>query len=364
VEVDRGRVLAYRMVAHELDRADRKPSDLAVLDLGVQDTPSGTARLALSARTSAPLDAPDLVPVWAARGAPHLHRAADLVRLALALWPGSDADATARINVGPIKEGARLGIAAFTAAAAAFRATVTAPMPRGEVSTAVSALVPASLTYDCKPCGARHISGALFQQAGLFGGVRLLPGPRGGTLLGPIEGWPGVPSAAVGTSGLVAAYLRLLGPATPADVAKFLGTTVGTVRTVWPSDLAEVQVDGSGAWLPADRVDLLRSAPRPSYVRLIPPSDPFLQARDRAVLVPDKARQAVLWTALGNPGAMLVDGEIAGTWRAKLARKSTLDVTVTAFGSLPARVRPAVEEEAARIAEVRGAPSVQVTVAG
>jgi hypothetical protein len=361
-EVDREQVLAYRVAAQGLDRAGGRP-DPAVLDLGVQDTPYGSARLALAARTEAPVDEEALALVWAARGAPHLHRRADLPGLAAALWPLSDADATGRISYPQIKEGSRLGVAAFTATAEALRAAVTASLPKGEVSRAVSDRVPASLTYWCGPCDARHVSGGLLQQAGLAGGVRLEP--RGTvTTLTPIHGWPGVPAEATGTESLVRAYVRLLGPARPADVAKYLGVKQTVVRQVWPDGLAEVRVGGRSHWLPPDRLDALRSAPSPRLVRLLPPSDMYLQPHDRDLLLPDSSRQAEVWRVLGNPGALLVDGEIAGVWRARKTGRAKLEITVTAFGALPGRVHADAEAEAHRVAAVQGAADLIVRFAG
>jgi hypothetical protein len=237
---------------------------------------------------------------------------------------------------------------------------VTASISKGEVSTAVSARVPASLTHPCRACDAVHISGGLFQQVGLAAGVRIEPGGTA-TMLAPLAGWPGVPAEAAGTGAVIAAYLRLLGPATTAEAAKFLGTRQTELRKVWPAgELAEVSVDGRRGWLPADRVDALRSAPAPELVRLLPPLDPFLQARDRGLLVPDKKRQSEVWRVLGSPGALLVDGEIAGTWRARVAGRGKLELTVTAFAPLRAAVRRAVEEEAGRVAAARGASQVRV----
>jgi len=287
--VDRARVLAYRVAAQQLDRPDLAVEELAVLDVGVQDTPYGSAVLALAARSRLDCGDAGLVPIWSVRGAPHLHRPGDLPALAAALWPLSDADATARIATTNIKEGAKLGIAAFTAAAAAMRAVVTEPMPKGEVSTAVSARVPQSLTYWCRVCAAQHISGGLFQQVGVLAGVAL-DRSRRDTWLAPVPARPRIPAAAAGTADLVAAYLRLLGPATPAEAAKFLDTSQAAARPAWPGDLVEVSVDGRRTWLPEDRLDALLGATRPDVVRLLPPSDPYLQARDRDLLVPDPAK--------------------------------------------------------------------------
>jgi hypothetical protein len=182
---------------------------------------------------------------------------------------------------------------------------------------------------------------------------------RGDTWLAPVPGSPGVPAAAAGTADLIAAYLRVLGPATPTEAAKFLDTSTTAARPAWPGGLVEVSVDGRRTWLPADRVDALRTAPRPDLVRLVPPSDPYLQARDRDLLVPDRARQKEVWRILGNPGALLVDGEVAGTWRPKKSG-ARLELTIVPFERVPARVRTAVAAEAERVAQVRGAKDLRV----
>ncbi|GAA4573596.1 crosslink repair DNA glycosylase YcaQ family protein [Micromonospora coerulea] len=362
-ELDRGRVLAYRVTAQQLDRPGLRPAELDVLALGAQDTPYGSARLALAARV--PVDAgPDddrLELVWSVRGAPHLHRRAELPALAAALWPLSDADAARRIG-GQIREGAKLGLAAFRAAAEAFQAVVTGERDKGAVSRAVTERIPAALSYDCGPCGARHVSGSLFQQAGLAGGVRLVVSGRAARLA-PLAERPAPPDAATGTDALALAYLRLLGPATVADVAGFLGTGATELRRVWPADrLAEVRVDGRRVWLPAERLDVLRAAEPARLVRLLPPGDPYLQARDRGLLVPEQAHQRQLWRVLGNPGALLVDGEVAGVWRAKQAGRGRLELTVTPFGPLTKRVAREVEAEAETVRATRAASDVRVVV--
>ncbi|WP_433207875.1 winged helix DNA-binding domain-containing protein [Dactylosporangium sp. CS-047395] len=359
--VGRAQIMAYRTMMNGLvERHEGGPARLGVLDLGVPNVPAGSARQALAARCTDPL-AGDLTLAWSTRGAPHLHRPADLPGLAEALWPLSDADAAARFATGQLPKAAfELGLEAFSMTAAAFRKVVRAPMAKGDVSRAVSDLVPRELTYDCKPCGARHISGGLFQAAGLGGGVRLEEdAPK--TVLAPIAPRPPQPAKASGTTDFIRVYLRLLGPATPGDVAKYLGTTVGALKPSWPGDLAAVSADGRTAWLPPEDLDTLLGAPKVRGVRLLPPSDPFLQARDRTVLVPDKTQAKEVWRILGNPGVLLADADIAGTWRAKAVRKR-LDVTVTPWIPLPAAARKALQHEADALAAVRGLESAEVTV--
>lgn len=361
MDVSREQAMAYRVTALGLaERSSARPADLPVLDLGIQEYTPGSERVALAARTDAEPADDRLVTVWAARGAPHQHRRADLERLVQALWPLGDSDAAARTKSAQVPGAQRLGVEAIRATARAFREVVTGPMPRGEVSTEVSKRIPAELTYDCRTCAARHVAGTVWQPAGLPGGVLVASRGRD-ALLAPIAGAPPLPERNAGIGELITAYLRFLGPAGPAEVARYLGTTATELKAVWPAGLDEVSVAGRRAWLPAGGAAALGAVERPRGVRLLPPMDPLLQARDREVLVPDRARQKEVWRALGNPGVLLVDGEIAGVWRAKTAGRKRVDLTVSAFGALPARTRRAVEEEAGVVARAREAAGATVT---
>jgi hypothetical protein len=359
---DRQQAMAYRVAALGLaDRVDARPTDLPVLDLGVQEYTPGSAQVALAARTSADTADDRLITVWAARGAPHLHRRADLAALVKQLWPISDADASARIKSGQIPDGMKLGIEAFRVTAEAFREVVREPKPRGEVSSEVSKRVPETLTYDCRSCQARHIAGNVWQHSGLPGGIEVQSRGRD-AMLGPLPDAPPLPTKNAGIDELILTYLRFLGPAGPLEVGKYLGSSTAEMKSVWPDDrLTPVTVEGRKAWIPTDAVDALKSASAPSGVRFVPPMDPLLQARDRDVLVPDRERQKEVWRILGNPGALLIDGEVAGVWRAKMAGKKRVDLAVTAFGSIPAARRKQIEKESAEVARAREVPEATVT---
>ncbi|GAA2667608.1 MULTISPECIES: DNA glycosylase AlkZ-like family protein [Actinosynnema] len=363
LEVDRAAVLAHRVAVQQFDRSVGRVADLAVLDVGVQDTPHGSAGAALVARLDGVPEVGDGVGlVWAARGAPHLHRVGELGTVAAALWPMSDADATARIRSGQIKAGAELGLAAFEAAAVALRGAVTGETGKGDASAAVSAAVPESLTFDCAGCGSRHVSGALFQQVGAAAGVLLEVSGRGTSLV-PAPGRGAPPERARGVAGLIGTLLRVLGPAGPAEVARHLGARARDVREVWPSGLVEVRVGGWSGYLPADSAEALRVAHEARVVRLLPPGDPFLQGVDREFLVPGKAHRGLVWRALGAPGALLVDGEVAGVWRSRLGSGGkALRIAVTPFAALDARVTAGVEDEGLRLARARGLPGIELVV--
>lgn len=368
-DIPRTQVLAHRVVAQQLDRSVATATDLAVVDLGLQDTPTGSAAQALAARLpeGADVDTADgrrWTTVWATRGAPHVHRRGDLRAMAAALWPADGADAAARLAATGthLKKQGVDPLEAVAATAAAYAEVVTDEVPKGEASAALTELVPPEAVSWCRPCQAHHLSDQLMRIAALPGGARLVPGHRSATLA-PIPRWPGVPDERAGLDAVILRHLTLLGPASKADVAAYLGTTATAIAGAWPeADVEEVRVDGRRAFVAAAALDDLLAAPAPRLTRLLPRSDPWLVARDRSVTVPDKARHKALWPVIGQPGAVLVDGEVVGTWRTK-ATERRLTVTVDAFDALRPARRKEVEQAAERIAACRDRSTVEVVLA-
>jgi hypothetical protein len=355
----RARVLCFRVRAQQLDRESGDLADTAVLDLGVQDTGPDGGRWALAIRgvRVAELTGRELATAWTIRGAPHLYRRADLASVAAAVEPFSDADAGKRIYdaTKPLKAAGISNFAALDEVAAAMRSVVTAPMVKGDVSGRVATLVSPPYLRFCRSCDATHLYEMPFRLAALRAGLELQPGTSP-PVLEPIEGFTRAAEVPEQYD-VIRAYLRLLGPATPKDVAGYLDSSVKEVKARWPSDAVEVSVDGAAAWVLAVDVDQLAGDP-PTVTRLLGPFDLFLQAKDRSLLVADPARAKALWPVLGRPGAVLRDGEIVGTWRPRKAG-AKLTVLVEPWVEPSAALRQAIAEQAERLAAHR-----QVRLAG
>jgi len=327
VDFTRQQVLFHRIHQHELDRRIADAAELAVFSLGVQDNTSGSALLSLAARLHDP-SVDEFTTTWSVRGAPHLHRAGELKAFARALWPWSDADARARAARPKVDD----MVASLRHIATAMRSIVTKPMTKGDVSKALTPLAPRQTVEPCRGCGTEHVSDPIFRLGALPAGLRIIPEEKTVTFE-RIHGWPGVPRRTAGFHELVHRYLSLHGPAGPSEVAGYFGTTTREVRKRWPAEgLVEVTVEGRQAWLPED-VEVVDA--EPPDVRLLPPTDPYLQARDRDLLLPDKAAQKDIFRILGRRGAILVDGEIAGSWQGRVVSGKRFEVTATPYRPLP-----------------------------
>jgi hypothetical protein len=105
-----------------------------------------------------------------------------------------------------------------------------------------------------------------------------------------------------------------------------------------------VQTPIGAAWIRAEDERALRAAPPPpAPARLLPSGDSFflLHGADRDLLVPDAGHRGALWTSRVWPGALLVGGQIAGTWR-----RADAMLTVAPWRQLSAAERDAVTAEA------------------
>ena len=349
--VSRRDLLGRRVRAQQLDRPVGTLADTNVLDIGVQDTgpDGGLWALAIRGVDVAALSPDDLTTLWTIRGAPHLYRRADLPGVAAAVEPFSDADAGKRIYDAskPLRAAGISNLEALDTVAATMREIVTAPMVKSEVSGRVAAEMSEPYLRFCRPCNATHLYEMPFRLAAFRAGLELQPGTSP-PVLEPI---PGFRPAAEPPARLdvVRAYLRLLGPATPKHVADYLDAPVKDVKARWPDDAVEVDLGGETRWVLAEDLGALQAG-RVSVTRLLGPYDLFLQGKDRATLVDDPAHAKALWPVIGRPGAVLVDGEIAGSWRPRQSgRKLRLEVALWRPAS-----RPAVEEQAERLAGFRG----------
>jgi len=142
-------------------------------------------------------------------------------------------------------------------------------------------------------------------------------------------------------------YLHVYGPTTPAAFSKWAG--IGTADGPRAFDglggeIVAVTTPIGDAWiLAADDAGFRAAAHATAPARLLPSGDSFwlYHGRDRELLVPDPKRRDELWTSRVWPGALLVEGEVAGTWR-----RAHQNLSIQAWRRFAPAEREAVEAEA------------------
>ncbi|WP_199042613.1 winged helix DNA-binding domain-containing protein [Glycomyces salinus] len=352
--VDRRQIMRYRARAQQIYRDRGTIADTAILDFGAQDTGPDGGAWALALRGADTTGAGrDLVLLWTIRGAPHLYRRSEAGQVAAAVAPWSDADAAKRIFDAskPLRAAGIGSLAALDAVAERMRDLVTEPTPKGEVSGRLAEAMPEPYLRYCRVCEATHLYEQPFRLSAVRAGIELEPGTSP-PVMRRIPGFEAA-DAVEPRFDLVRDYLRFLGPATPKQAAEFIDSPVKEVKAHWPEDAVEVEADGERRWILAGDLDALEGA-EATGTRLVGPYDLFIQGRDRATILPDASRRKALWPVLGRPGAVVVDGEVAGVWRPRKSGKR-FKVAVEPWRELSAPERGAVEDQAERLASHRGA---------
>jgi hypothetical protein len=149
---------------------------------------------------------------------------------------------------------------------------------------------------------------------------------------------------------LVRRYLRVFGPTTPHAFADWAGVPARRGTEAFEAlgrSIAPVRTPVGDAWILARDEPMVRATPgTPAPARLLPSGDAYflLQGADRELLVPDPERRRELWTPRVWPGALLVEGEIVGTWR-----RAKGSVSIQTWRRLSRAARDAVESEAATL---------------
>jgi len=163
---------------------------------------------------------------------------------------------------------------------------------------------------------------------------------------------------------LVRKFVRAYGPTTPRALAAWLGCFPAQAQRLWGSirdELEPVITNGKKAYiLSADR-EILSGPPSPQRTWLwLGPHDPYLDQRDRDILLPDKALQRKVWQTVANPGVILHEGSIVGTWTAT-KKAGGLSVRAALWQEVPG-ARHAVRVLAEEYAAFRGLEMVAFTL--
>jgi Winged helix DNA-binding domain len=142
-------------------------------------------------------------------------------------------------------------------------------------------------------------------------------------------------------------YLHVFGPTTPAAFAKWAGIGSAEGRAAFDALAGEVMAVrtpvGDGWILTSDEPSFTATPSPAAPARLLPSGDAYflIHGIDRELLVADKSQRRELWTSRVWPGALLVGGEIVGTWR-----RASAVVAIQTWRRLSTAEREAVEAEA------------------
>jgi len=142
-------------------------------------------------------------------------------------------------------------------------------------------------------------------------------------------------------------HLHVFGPTTPHAFARWAGIRPAGAAAAWrvlTPDLTPVRTVAGAAWiLSRDEASFGGGAGPTAAARLLPSGDAYflLQGPDRDLLVPDRDQRRALWTPRVWPGAVVVGGEIVGTWR-----RADTSLSLQPWRRLSPAERAAVEAEA------------------
>jgi hypothetical protein len=142
-------------------------------------------------------------------------------------------------------------------------------------------------------------------------------------------------------------FLHVFGPSMPSAFAQWAGIRPTSGRAAFDAlggFLVPVRTPVGEGWiLAADEAAFLASPGHVGGPRLLPSGDAYWLSwgADRELLVPEAERRGELWTPRVWPGALLVGGELAGTWR-----RADAKVEISPWHRCSPAERDAVQAEA------------------
>lgn len=362
--MDAEQVLRFRLARSGLaSRAARSLAEAAACP--ASDFARDAALLALAARHEhvtreryeAAADGGDLVIAHIVRGAIHGLAPGDLALYGRALISDDDDELVVQLGRQVQRLAAEKRFSATGALDEVAEATKAAlrggrALSKDELHEELRGRVGADLMPWCKGCKSHHVAPMLWRYGSVKAGARLDSRRR------YVLGKPGRSPAAARA---VKRFLHFYGPADVADFADWAGVARPHAKRLWErveGDLAEVPVGRRPAWALSEDLEDLESPPDADGVRLIPPGDPYLQKPNRPLLAPDPGLRKRLFRPVASPGVVLSNGRLAGLWRVKAKGKKT-EISVEKLARV---ARKDIEEEAHRVAELRGGSELVLVV--
>lgn len=147
------------------------------------------------------------------------------------------------------------------------------------------------------------------------------------------KNWTGRLPSVIPDSGkeLVRKYLHCYGPATVDSFMNWLGCSKAQALRLWNAVSEETETVLSCGkpclMLQADMEDLLSGKQEEEKLILLGPHDPYLDIKDRTVILENKSLHPLVWKTVANPGVVLKGGRIIGIWKTKTL-KNKLDLSI------------------------------------
>ena len=135
---------------------------------------------------------------------------------------------------------------------------------------------------------------------------------------------------------LVRKFLHCYGPATLDSFISWLGCSKKQAHRLWNTisdEMGPVQVEGKNCYMLSEDMDsLLCAESSGEKLILLGAHDPYLDMKDRAVILVNKSFHKTVWKFAVNPGVVLKGGCIIGIWKTK-TMKDKLDISMTLWES-------------------------------
>lgn len=178
---------------------------------------------------------------------------------------------------------------------------------------------------------------------------------------------PKIPDA---DKALVRKFLHCYGPATESSFLDWLGCSRQQAKRLWSTiakEIEPVSVGKQTCYILSEDLGNLLSAEdredRPGKLILLGAHDPYLDIKDRSVLLEHPTLQKKVWKTVANPGAILKEGRIVGIWKCKTL-KNQLEIAMELFEDLQEKERKMLETFAEEYAGFRMAGIKKCTISG